>query len=611
MSSGRPGQEFFFKTRLSSTDFDMKNRKFFPSMLLCAVMFLGVNQLPAQTTGGFQASPVYFTHEIDTIGNQTYWVHKVEKGHTLYSICRKYGVSATDIIKDSPENQVKIDEVVYIPASDESLRQRKDTRYYTGKRPLALQQTVNHPGSEANQDKLIQKDEEPYATDMSDGDDRLTRKERKRQEKENRKTEKANPSDEYTVSDNAQAPDPEHIGQISSDSSHHLLSNAKINKIKRKRHKDTLRISLMLPLYSNEPGSRKAYVYLPFLEGASLAWSEFQNPDMYSDIESTYPSDTSMPLQSQLPPVRSHSKWKEPVFQMKVFDLTENSQSLQNCCSDPYFLNSDAVVAAAFVSQFENIDRACLQNEIPLIHPLTERDSMAKDNPFYIQLSSSTYTQIEAVAQLIKVRYNSSDILILSDSSGTEKAKALYLHKLLPGSSVSFLNKETEGQLKKLASSTEKTVLVPFYRKEISAVKTVLPLRQSKGNITIISPATWLQYNTIELDYFLKNNLCVYSSFFRPENDPDFIDFSKKYFLMYNGIPNSMAYQGYLCIKWLTYLMNMHNTQFILHVDDELERNSGLPYNIHKRNGMAGFINTEVQFFDLKEDGLSEIFIGE
>lgn len=581
-------------------------------MLLCAVVFLGVIQLPAQTTGGFQASPVYYTQEIDTVGSQTYWVHKVEKGHTLYSICRKYGVSATDIIKDSPEDQVKIDEVIYIPASDESLQKRKDTRYYTGKRPLALQQTISHPGSKDGQDKLIQKDEEIYATDMSDGDDRSARKERKRQEKENRKTEKANPSDGYTVSDNVQDQNPEHIGQTASDSSHNLLSSAKISKIKRKKHKDTLRISLMLPLYSHEPESRKAYVYLPFLEGASLAWSEFQEPDMYSDIESTYPSDTHTPVQNQLPPVRSHSKWKDPVFLMKVFDLTENNHSIRNCCTDPYFLNSDAVVAAAFVSQFEDIDRTCIQNEIPLIHPLTERDSMAMDNPFYIQLSSSTYTQIEAVAQLIKVRHKSSDILILSDSSGSEKAKALYLHKLLPGSSVSFLNKETEGQLNELAAgSTKKTVLVPFYRKEISAVKTVLPLRQSKGNITIISPATWLQYTTIELDYFLKNNLCVYSAFFLLENDPDFIDFSKKYFLMYNGIPSSMAYQGYLCVKWLTYTMNMHNTQFILHADDELERNSGIPYDIHKRDGMAGFMNTKVQFFELKEDGLSEIFLDE
>ena len=73
-----------------------------------------------QAKTGFQASPVTVTRTVDTVLGKAYFVHEVQKGHTLYSICKAYRTEAGQILKDSPESEVQIGEYIYIPL-DESL----------------------------------------------------------------------------------------------------------------------------------------------------------------------------------------------------------------------------------------------------------------------------------------------------------------------------------------------------------------------------------------------------------------------------------------------------------------------------------------------------------
>ena len=567
----------------------MKIQHFLYSICLFSLLFLAGTRLEAQEAPTpFQASPVVPANVVDTILGKAYRVHTVQKGHTLYSICRAYQTSADSILKDSPDNQVQIDEFIYIPLRLLPGEDPKDFVRFTGKRPWAvvflqkdeIVQVVVPPAeekpavnTEATENTVSEADT-VAASPIAMADSTTSKKRRNR--KEDRIAE---PDTLLAAADTLEILLPDSVFATPYP--------------QEKAYKDSLRVSLLLPLYSNTPQDKKAYIYLPFFEGASVAWQEFIDPLFFTPPVPDTVFDLEQDSLIVLPPAEPAPDTAKPYIQLKVYDLTQSANSLEEIINDSIFRLSDAVLATAFIDQFEILDSLSKEWQMPIIHPLSERDSMGMGNPYFIQLAASYRTQIDHIADFIKQHHAHAHILILCDSSVAETRKAEYLQSLLPQSEIFYFNTATVEMLEALGENNKKTVIVPFYRQEITAVKTMLPLRQTKGNITIIAPNVWLDYASIDLDYYLQNNLTVYHTFCNDVQTTDLLAFSRKYYFLYHALPNPLAYQGYTTMGWLLEQLSTHNADFMRHLDEQL----------YERE-MGGFENKELHFVRVTENGL-------
>lgn len=585
----------------------MKTAAFFSKIALFTLLLPIAFRLGAQEST-YQPVPVEISHTLDTVAGKVYFVHTVQRGHTLYSICRTYQTTVEALLKDSPESQVQADEFIYIPFNPTLWPNHTKPERFAGKRPwvvLALQ-----PQTEGNK---TPDETQPVLTDKSGNAEKAQQKREQREERAAAKAEEIadirNEEAEPSEADEAQ--------MILNDSIVQPL------ELRGKAPKDTLRISLLLPLYSNMPQDPKAYVYLPFFEGASVAWQEMLDPDFFTPAPDTTLSFAdslainSIPVpESVKPAIESlavidtlgEPTQKTPFLRLKLFDLTQSVESIDEIMADEYFLHSDAIIATAFVDHFLRLDSVSRQAEIPLIHPVSERDSLCAGNPYLIQLAASYATQLNQLAEFVQRKFAKARILIISDSSQSEIDKANYLSNLIYNSERFYLNTATAEMLETLTDENKHPIVIlPFYRKEISAVKTVLPLRQNKGNITIIAPAVWLDYSTIDLDYFIQNHLTVYNTFYGIHQNPDFMDFSKKYYLLYHGLPNTLAYQGYCVTRWLINMLQAFNADFMRQIDtDNANRKSLSFYRLEKRE-IGGFENRNIQFIKVEEDGIERI----
>lgn len=558
-----------------------------------------------QAKTGFQASPVTVTRTVDTVLGKAYFVHEVQKGHTLYSICKAYRTEAGQILKDSPESEVQIGEYIYIPLDESLITGMEPLEKFDGKRPWAV---VFYERDHQGQTR--------YASDMGDNsknkDKRKNRKNRRKKNKDNEETailpaiEAAAPADtlgEPMAEKRQERPMP--------------------SRLKHKAAKDSLQISLLLPLYSEMPESRRAYIYLPYFEGASVAWIEKNDSSYFISIADSsrlvsdslaFPADKRQAIQPAPMPspiYRPRTSKKQPGLKFRLFDIAQTpyatdqySRSLHSTLNDPEFQKSDVIVAGAFVNQFPLIDSFSRKYQIPLMHPFSERDSMAVGNPWFMQASASSMAQIRTVAELVKNNFpDTAIVVIISDSSQTERSKAKALQQMLPGSKRYLFNPVTQILLEDLVMDTA-VIIIPFYQEEITAVKTFLPLRQGQGNITIIAPATWLEYSTTDVDYFLQNNLTVYSTFHADKESPEFKEFARKYYMVYHGMPSTLAYQGYLGFGWLMDMLAEYNADFMRHIE-EAEEN---PFLLEERPA-GGFESTDIRIFKLTENGLEEIAV--
>ncbi|MDE6630971.1 MAG: hypothetical protein K2K11_06100, partial [Bacteroidales bacterium] len=108
------------------------------SVAVFFLMFSGAMWLSAQNPAGFQASPVYISRYVDTVSGKVYFVHQVQKGHTMYSIGKAYQASAEDMLKDSPDNQVQIEEYIYIPFKASLVAEGVTLLPFEGRKPWAV-----------------------------------------------------------------------------------------------------------------------------------------------------------------------------------------------------------------------------------------------------------------------------------------------------------------------------------------------------------------------------------------------------------------------------------------------------------------------------------------
>lgn len=605
----------------------MKAVSVFSKIALFTLLLPGMFRLEAQEST-YRPVPVSISHTLDTVAGKVYFVHTVQRGHTLYSICRAYQTTAEALLKDSPESQVQADEFVYIPFNPALWNSKAQAERFTGKRPLcvlALLPPADVNGNDAGYTAATRTADTiadvPTTTAIPDNEPEITDKEDKaqarRSRREAREAAKAEAHADRLDDEESNLEANEEQIQIN-DSLYHL-------ELQEKPHKDTLRISLLLPLYSNTPQDPKAYVYLPFFEGASVAWQQMLDPEFFIPaptdtatvlLDSLLTDSISTPIVQPVPPIQPDilpdtsckDTTRRPVLQLKLFDLTQSVESIDETIADEYFLQSDAVIATAFVDHFNRLDSVSQQAGLPLIHPVSERDSMGVGNPYLIRLAASYTTQLSQLAEFVQRKYPKARILIISDSSQSEVDKADRLSELIYQSERLYFNTTTAGLLEELAEESKRPVVIlPFYRKEISAVKTVLPLRQNKGNFTIIAPAVWLDYSTIDLDYFIQNHLTVYNTFYGIHQNPDFLDFSKKYYFLYRGLPNTLAYQGYCVMRWLIDMLQTFNADFMRHIESEEATQNAQPFYRLEQRSVGGFENRNIQFIKIEPDGIERL----
>lgn len=559
----------------------MKNFLRVASVTVFFSMFLMPMWISAQNPSGFQASPVYVSRYVDTVAGKVYFVHQVQKGHTMYSIGKAYQASAEDMLKDSPDNQVQVEEYIYIPFKASLVAEGVTLLPFEGRKPWAV--------------ALLERQEV----------------EREQARIEDEKMEKRDVQDSDRAEAEADRNDSEEGMTVLADSTliteMEVETEAVLDTLDVKAYRDTLNIALMLPLYSSMPDNRRAYVYLPFMEGAGLAWLEHRNPNFF--VEETPVTDSAQETEANLAPTAEEEVSPAPFLRLEVYDLTESAHRLDEILQDSTFARTDAIMAAAYAVQFPKIDSFSLLHRIPVIHPVSERDSMSARNPFFVQLCASFQTQRQAIARLIKQYHPKSKVLILSDSTPAEQKKAQKMLELLPSAEYRMFSPELETDLEELSSSTP-YVIIPFYAKEITAVKTVLPLRQSK-NITIVAPASWLDYSSIELAYFLQNNLTIYTTFLPNENDATYKEFAKRYYLLHKTLPSHLAYQGYTSFAWLLDRLSHHNADFLRHLDEEEADAPQRFFQPHSRADLPGFEDTDILFLRLTETGLEKVTVNE
>ncbi|MDE5606888.1 MAG: LysM peptidoglycan-binding domain-containing protein, partial [Bacteroidales bacterium] len=512
-----------------------------------------------QPVSTFVPSPVAVSAEFDTLEGVIYRVHVVQSGHTLYSIARAYNVGRHEIVKQSQGDTVRIGERLYIPymMTESAVPTVSAASADTAVVPLPSDIVVEQPVP----------DTAVFETpaDSVWGADSL-----------------AIEADSLLWGDSTDITAHRFLwGQDTLDLSETPTETLWDSLFAALKAKETVSVSILLPLYLNDTNEPpRSYTYLPFLEGWLTAYGE----------------QLMAPADSMMPEIR-----------YRVWDVTDSPASVDRALNDPALPQADFLIAAVYTKVFDTIRRFAETHRLPLIHPLTEQDSMAAGNPFYIQCMPSYGTQAAALARFLQREFapESYRYVLFDDSTGFFRKRAQLLTDCLRADTnvrcdlrYYSYSPARMGQLEAVfdtmfsVKAAKPTVFIGCTDKEIALLNTLIALRKGKGTAEkiFIGPSRWMSFTKIEPEYFKKIRLICYQPFYWDKNGETSLRFERHYFQHFDVLPSDMAYKGYACFNWFAEMLH----------GGEVTANP-FACNRWQTRDTEGWENTRMFFLELKD----------
>jgi len=479
--------------------------------------------------GQFTPAPVVISQETTIKNGVIFYVHKVEKNQTIFSIAKAYNVSLNALVDNNPEIKSGLKEgaTIYIKKSDlmhkDDFTKKEEVahvesiihvvRWYESlwsiakkynmtedelmkfnsfednkiktrqsiKIPVTAGESLNEAGfSEAESSRL------KIASDMKVETETKNYSETKKEEKF------TNSSQRVKVS--------------------HKPSMSHINHI-----------SLVLPIGSNNIESNDGNNnYLDFYQGFLLAVEDLKTEGMSINLN--------------------------------VLDLTHYSNGTLLAQSGK-LEGSDIIIGPIFMNDVEPVAEYASEKGIPLISPMDPKtESLIETHNGFYQVSTNQYVQQE---DLIKNISPYNKITLIYESSNPDSELVYMTQEILKNSRFYFssfsydvlsgrsITPQIADKLSK--DSMNEVIVVSNSEAFVSDVLRNLNLLSSRSNykITIYGTPRWRNFDNVDINYYHSMNLHLSVQYYIDYSNENVKHFLARYRALYRTEPTPYSYQAY------------------------------------------------------------------
>lgn len=486
--------------------------------------------------------------------NQSYFLHTIEKGQSLYSIASMYGVSQSDIIKLNPgsDEKIFIGRTLRIPRSAANVQKETYHTIATGETLYRLTVKYNvsakaiceaNPGLSAENFRIGQVIRIPSATEAGDvvtteaqndiaivGNDIPGPVESRCRDmhKVKRKETVFSISRQYGISEaELIAANPELKGESkikkgtflcipypkaqTDQSTPSQATPPTDSELFCENKKETERFSTI-----------KAAVVLPFLDGVSKSESarmvEYYE-GLLMAIDSLKRTGTSIDLHT--------------------YNSGPENASLNSILSKNEMKEMDIIFGPLFQQHIRPLAEFAKKHDTRLVIPFTSKDNTVFRNPAVYQINTpQSYLYSEVYDHFVRLFPNANIIFIEASQGTKEKAEFIKglkdeLHyRSIPMKSLK--EDATVESLKTVLSADRENIFIPTSGSNLTLIKilpqlTLLVREQPESRIHLFGYPEWQTYTKDHLEAFFELDTYFYSSFYTNNLLPAAINFTKNY----------------------------------------------------------------------------------
>ncbi len=510
--------------------------------------------------------------KIEVINGQKVFLHKVEKGQTLYSIAKAYQVDIKTLETDTLNIHLKIGQIIYIPVkidNNSNISIKADSAFKT--HTVLSKETLFGISRKYNveEEEIINANPE-----LKDGL-KVGMLIKIPFKKTAIKEEKPQLINEKTV-EKTEKPEEK--------------------KITKKRDNNIYNVALLIPLY------------LKNIEDINIEslMVEKKTADNFKSFKYIQFYEAFMMVADSL--ARQGLKIK-----IHTFDVPEDSAINMWFLKKNDLAKMDLIIGPFFYKSFKQVADFAKAQKIPIINPFSERRSIIENNPYVFKLIPSYQSQVDNIAKYLTDSFPNANILLIHNNKELEKKRAEAIKKSMNDEFKQ--NITSEGSVKEIIynqvgysglqnklSKNRDNILITLIENEIFVTNFVRTLKNSnEQNITIIAPLQWKNYDKIETEYFLNLNTHFFEPYFVDYENADVKNFILDFRAKYNAEPNDVAFTAHdVALFFLTALMQ-YSDDFINNLPKIKVNNLQSNYIFKHIGENNGFENSFVNIYKMQD----------
>lgn len=558
--------------------------------------------------------------------NQTYILHTIEKGQSLYSIASMYGVSQADIVKMNPgsDEKIYIGHTLRIPRNTTGSQKETFHTIEAGETLYRLTVKYNvsakaicdaNPGLSAENFRIGQviripaPDETPVVADIDNSSKTpdvaseipaAVQSRCRDMHKVKRKETIYSISKEYGITEaELIEANPELKGKNKIKKGSFLCipyptttantGNAKPqtiptnNELFSENKKEAERISTI-----------KAAVILPFLPDAASRSESARMVEYYEGflmaVDSLKRSGTSIDLYT--------------------YNSGANVNSLNDILSKNEMKNMDIIFGPLQQQQIKPLADFAKKNDIRLVIPFTSKDNTVFRNPAIYQINTpQSYLYSEVYDHFVRQFPNANVIFIEANSKTKDKADFIKgLKDELRNRSIPMATLDEDASVEALKSALKtgrENIFIPTSGSNLVLIKclpqlTLLVRENPEFSIHMFGYPEWQTYTKDHLESFFELDTYFYSSFYTNDLFPAAKNFTRNYRRWY-GKDMDERYPKYGMLGFDTgYFFLKGLARYGSELENNLQRMDFAPiqtgFKFQRVNNWGGFVNKKVFF---------------
>lgn len=498
--------------------------------------------------------------DIVVIKGRSYYLHVVDEGETLYSICKAYGVEVEDIkkINDKQGNDLSLFEVLKVPYVEPYVE--KDKNYYYHKvqkgetlysiarkfdikvkrilkenpeydrKPLPLDAVLRLPLREIDTSRIGRISSSPVEVAST-----TIIQETEKDRKDTLILEEGNQKDVVFMETLSRFPlKPDSIPAFITDD-----PSIPDNKY--------VKVAVLLPLYVRENMDANR----------ALLVVDTMNPEKNVSGRIVHKSEQFVYFYEGLLLAVDSLKAAGYKVNMRVFDTEKNSIKMYEITEELNRFNPDLIIGPVYGSEFRIVAENLANKTIPMVYPLSSRSEDFSKYPNFLQVNVSSPSLIEKMTDWISEQRGTANIIsIIGEEEETQRMaetteKKLFAQRLQEIPEISFYRwnfQEDHMEALKLILQEDKEnlIVLPTSREaDVSKVLPVLSALTDLYKITVVGFPDWQNFISVDHETFYKLNVKIFTYNFvssYEEKTKCFSDLFRKYF---HADPTGLAYKAY------------------------------------------------------------------
>ena len=507
-------------------------------------------------------------------GQQTF--HTIQAGETLYKLTQRYGVTAQHICKANPglsAENFRIGQVIVIPAQTES---SEETIINEVKSAGAVSSASTPLKPKCRDMHRVERKETIYSISRLYG---ITEAELIAANPELR-TEKLKKGKflciPYPSAGNNQKEQEQPVSPATIPTDNELFDKSK----KENPKISTIKAAVMLPFMTDGSGNRDEQIRMvEYYEGFLMAVDSLKEKGVSIDIY--------------------------------TYDTYNNTSSVKSILAKDEMKNMNIIFGPAYPEQVKPVADFAKKNNIRLVIPFTSKGNEVFNNPSIYQINTPQSYLYSEVYEHFTRKFTNANVIFLDAEDG-DKDKADFIKGLkeeLKGKHIPFTELKGEAitpeSLKGVMNATLDNVFIPTSGTNIALIKLlpqlIVTLRDNPDYRTqLFGYPEWQTYTNDHLASFYELDTYFYSSFYTNNPLPEAIRFSSAYRKWYSkDMSNTFPKYGMLGFD-TGYFFLKGLSQYGSNLEDKLNKVTVTPiqtgFKFERVNNWGGFINRKVFF---------------